>query len=101
MAIWLQNYTAGNFQSSHRSTVAKNPKVHCFTKQITAIFFITLTIVRRLYHIVLPSLAAKAGFAMVETGSKHSPSLFSSSQNNSDLRHVLLLEKYLTRALNK
>ena len=101
LATKYKSYTAGNFQSSHRSTVAKNPKVHCFTKQITAIFVIILTIVRRLHHILLPNLAAKAGFAMVETGSKHSPSLFSSSQNNLDLIHVVLLEKYPTSALNK
>ena len=35
---------------------------------------------------------------MVETGSKHSPSLFSSLQNNLDLCHVVLLEKYLIYA---
>ena len=54
-----------------------------------------LTIFRCWHQILLPSLAAKAGFAMVETGSKHSPSLISSFQNNLESRRVMLLEKYL------
>lgn len=79
VAIWLQ-IRPGTF--SPVSSYKKSKGSLLYKTNCRHICYKILTIFRRLNHILLPNLAAKPGFAMVETGSKDSPSFSSSLQNN-------------------